>query len=556
MVFHFCSSLDDVGHSPHSLGFLSDEWFLDSIRNGNEWYADCPISTGIIADVLKDYSVLMMAIHSALQVYSPSTDTHSAGLSPYRYYVYAGALIFPSIMSALAFVNPEWGYMSQGAFCTLPLRPYWYRLALAWIPRYLIAIIIVGLAVSIYTHVGLEFREFTRAIQTNRNSRTDGLPDHLAGDMENGSLFLPGSTADRSTLSGRRGSSVAEDTREPSISIRRASIGVIFPEPLSPLRESREEPSEKRERSGSASLVDFLKRHGPRNSIPDPGILRHTSLSSVFHPRRDTSVRNGSTSTMEDHHAPTQQGEQRYMVNRRAQIHRHLRLMFIYPLVYVFMWILPFVNHCMQYSDYWTVHPVYAVVILATLCVTSMGTVDTLIFSVREKPWRHIPNSDRSFLGSFCFWKDSGSWVDRENTGHRQRDSVGEAASEAGGQQGGGMAFLARKSRQLRMSGSSDRERDDAAAARLRLRFEMKDRLKANEDKKEDNKEDETKGKNKGKERDLVMSGGNGCGDDGERWSPVESRQEVGRESSGVLSVRGVGQEGNISLLVGRVGVV
>lgn len=34
-----------------------------------------------------------------------------------------------------------------------------------------------------------------------------------------------------------------------------------------------------------------------------------------------------------------------------------------------------------------------------------MGAVDCLIFSLREKPWRNIPASDRTFWGSFCFWR-------------------------------------------------------------------------------------------------------------------------------------------------------
>ncbi|KAF1993705.1 hypothetical protein P154DRAFT_381170, partial [Amniculicola lignicola CBS 123094] len=108
-----------------------------------------------------NYAVLVIAVHSAIQVFRPSQTVRSDGLYPYRYYVYAGALCIPATMAGLAFVNPHWGYMSQGAFCSLPLRPFWYRLALAWIPRYMIAIIILSLAVAIYTHVGFEFRAFS-----------------------------------------------------------------------------------------------------------------------------------------------------------------------------------------------------------------------------------------------------------------------------------------------------------------------------------------------------------------------------------------------------------
>jgi G protein-coupled receptor GPR1 len=38
----------------------------------------------------------------------------------------------------------------------------------------------------------------------------------------------------------------------------------------------------------------------------------------------------------------------RQMARQRARIHRQLRLIFIYPLVYTLMWVLPFVQHCMM----------------------------------------------------------------------------------------------------------------------------------------------------------------------------------------------------------------
>ncbi|KAF2492008.1 hypothetical protein BU16DRAFT_422080, partial [Lophium mytilinum] len=105
-----------------------------------------------------DYAVLVIAVHSALQVFQPGRSARTDGLYHYRKLIYLGGISIPIIMAALAFINPTGGYIAQGAFCTLPLRPYWYRLALAWIPRYLIAIIIMGLAAAIYTVVGFEFR--------------------------------------------------------------------------------------------------------------------------------------------------------------------------------------------------------------------------------------------------------------------------------------------------------------------------------------------------------------------------------------------------------------
>jgi G protein-coupled receptor GPR1 len=107
-----------------------------------------------------------MAIHSALKVFHPSTQANLNGIYPYRRYMYAGALLLPSMMAGLAFTNPDSGYLPLGAFCTLPIRPFWYRLALAWIPRYLIALIVIGLAVAIKAYVGFEFRKGDQSLST------------------------------------------------------------------------------------------------------------------------------------------------------------------------------------------------------------------------------------------------------------------------------------------------------------------------------------------------------------------------------------------------------
>ncbi|USP75946.1 hypothetical protein yc1106_03220 [Curvularia clavata] len=92
------------------------------------------------------------------------------------------------------------------------------------------------------------------------------------------------------------------------------------------------------------------------------------------------------------------------MARQRARIHRQLRLMFIYPIVYTLMWLLPFVYHCMMYNDYYATHPVWAMRMANTICIASMGFVDCLVFALRERPWRAIPNSDGTLLGSFFVW--------------------------------------------------------------------------------------------------------------------------------------------------------
>ena len=61
-----------------------------------------------------------------------------------------------------------------------------------------------------------------------------------------------------------------------------------------------------------------------------------------------------------------------------------------------------------------------------------MGFADVSVFCWRERPWRHIPGSDGSFLGSFAFWRnlradasDTVEWSRRESKAPRHLPGPG-----------------------------------------------------------------------------------------------------------------------------------
>jgi G protein-coupled receptor GPR1 len=111
-------------------------------------------------------------MHMALQIFPPSNSLlgHD-GLYQVRRWVFAVWVLLPCFTAALAFANPDGAYQAQGAFCWLPIRPFWYRLALSWVPRYLIWLYIMWVAIRIYSHVGYEFRVFGQ--ERDRSSSTD-----------------------------------------------------------------------------------------------------------------------------------------------------------------------------------------------------------------------------------------------------------------------------------------------------------------------------------------------------------------------------------------------
>jgi G protein-coupled receptor GPR1 len=85
------------------------------------------------------------------------------------------------------------------------------------------------------------------------------------------------------------------------------------------------------------------------------------------------------------------------MYQARTKIRRQLRQLFIYPIVYLAVWLVPFVAH-IRGSDTGT-PTVLAMVSLLSLCI--QGTANAAVFCIKEKPWRH---PDKQATGNHGFW--------------------------------------------------------------------------------------------------------------------------------------------------------
>jgi G protein-coupled receptor GPR1 len=146
---------------------------------------------------------------------------------------------------------------------------------------------------------------------------------------------------------------------------------------------------------------------------------------------------------------------------RRKAIQRQLRLLFIYPVAYLILWVFPAVNHALNYSNHYVQNPIFAISVLNIFCQNVMGLCDVCIFCWREKPWRHIPGSDGTFSGSFFFWRYafSSAWRDEQRrissafAAEKEKDAV---ASSSHGSQSGLLGSLKRWS--MSISGRSGRQ--------------------------------------------------------------------------------------------------
>jgi G protein-coupled receptor GPR1 len=69
------------------------------------------------------------------------------------------------------------------------------------------------------------------------------------------------------------------------------------------------------------------------------------------------------------------------------------------------LWVIPFIGNILRYNDAFASHPPFALTTLISIIMTSQCAVDCLLFSIREKPWRHIPGSKGGFWESLAFWR-------------------------------------------------------------------------------------------------------------------------------------------------------
>lgn len=337
-----------------------------------------------------------MAVHSALQVFRPFTKTASDGLYPCRMYVYIGALCVPILVAGLAFINPGTGYESLGAFCTLPIRPFWYRLALAWIPRYLVALVIIGLAVAIKIYVDSELHSINRNIvasQTNQLSRLSRIEGSIAAARTTSNTMHHG------LLDEGKGSVFTRYicSRRPCVNTCTGfcSWPVFFAPGTSMQSNIESTTGQSPKYAETPFMIPFCCRAGPASCTTQlrtaptnrPLVEMQTDLRSadtrLTAERCDCSPNTPASTTCS-----------------RTRIRRQLRLIFIYPLVYTLMWLIPFAHHCTMYFDRYVEHPLWSLRIGATICISSMGFIDCLIFFLREKPWQKIALSDMTLWGS------------------------------------------------------------------------------------------------------------------------------------------------------------
>ncbi|KAI9723989.1 MAG: hypothetical protein M1812_000707 [Candelaria pacifica] len=402
-----------------------------------------------------DFAVLVIAIHTALCVFRSGRSSRESGLYRYRYIVYTLWIAIPIVLASLAFANTGLAYMPQGTSCYLPVRPLWFRLALSWIPRYLVFFAIFVIYFAIFIWVKYHFNRLN--FQTNdtyvgqntggttfadeQGSRPDsrqranvrlgsrGSTIEMLNRQENEVLpatprlnrhgHIPSDGSSRSDLRSRkappvasalRGSIQINDSPSPQSSSHDRNCADYMSDPfISELMAEREKEklavpdlihhkSLDRD-SGIGSMSENSSPYDDSSVVGILDALRDPQAQPLAKPRRGLSSEPRLSNSFITDNLATRQ-----IRRRQKAINRQLRLVFVYPVTYCLVWFIPFVNHCLQFSDNYLAHPPFAFLCCAGFSLAFQTAVYCLLFSTREKPWKHIPGSDGSFFGSFMFW--------------------------------------------------------------------------------------------------------------------------------------------------------
>ena len=127
---------------------------------------------------IADFSVLLLAIHTALLVFSPRC-TRGQGLYRFRYSIFTLFLFIALIFSIIAVVpisqSIRSGYTYLTIWCYLRIYPLWYRLAFSWVPRIAIMITILAIYIAIFVYVKTQIKALDKSFAscTSSSGRTE-----------------------------------------------------------------------------------------------------------------------------------------------------------------------------------------------------------------------------------------------------------------------------------------------------------------------------------------------------------------------------------------------
>ena len=444
-----------------------------------------------------DAAVFLVALHWTVYIFRSNRAAGESGIYPYRYLAFAFYVLFPVMMASLAFFMRIPAYVDTGQYCYLPAKPWWDRMSLSWIPRYINIASILAMYCASYVYIRTTMRRFSRqhvSVTTSHQERripdTPPLACHGLIPSPAESRRVSFRAPARGSLYEGNASIVADDGvgfRESlrfrldrlSVSSRRSrgwpwqgldwdadtgahshTSGLVSPR--TDAAETAPEFSETEYRlQPPRPSLSTLKLGGKGENLPLRPYLSGCRVSLDFYRRpistameedersrgeRHKAGRSGHLNSSQMHiYTVLQQGprpksegdptpstpiaslgygtlESDGVSRGRDRNRRQLRFLFIYPAVYACVWVFPFVGDALGFGKDHNHRP-YWILVASLISLSIQGLVDTIVFCLREKPWRHTrggfwENLGMDFINGLSFESRNESGRTREEMFH------------------------------------------------------------------------------------------------------------------------------------------
>ncbi|RKF58606.1 putative plasma membrane g protein coupled receptor [Golovinomyces cichoracearum] len=421
-----------------------------------------------VSMVQSDIAILIIAVHSALCIFKNTQFKTVEGLYPYRRVAYIFWCTVPISISSLAFVGSRRPYITDGPFCCFLIHPFWYREALGWVPRYFVFLFTLGTYCSIYFYARKRLNGSSQNLMEiprlhMSNSDPQSLPQISRG-------FKPGySSSSRNEMNEIRSISKSNQSKHPSLnsayfmtakilaqvdenssinntrSIEVHSCKESIPRFQSPIQSSISLSTSHQSSIISETSADVVKASCSRlgmfmcrssSTSEQPPIQPRSNVQSTKASLTLPEMKNLSTLDPELWHPDLKKrlSMRTETIAKTEQTQRKLRSLFIYPMTYIVIWLIPFIIHLMQFNETYAVRTPFVLAGITTTSIILHAFVNCSLFLVREKPWRHIPAHDGSFWGSLKFWTCSDALKNlskyknwQRKTGKTREDMVSEA---------------------------------------------------------------------------------------------------------------------------------
>lgn len=329
-----------------------------------------------------DFAILTFAIHTYLLIMNTNLNVRvgnsrriEGGLYIYRFYIYGISFLIPIILASLAFIKNE-GYQSFVCWCYLPQYPVWYRMVLSWVPRYLILLTIFFCYASIYYHVIKQIRHLGGVFTTTSKkkfNKTSEKPSFFSALK----YFL--NTIKRKLL--------------PELTLPEQSND--FKEEVHPHQSNTRISKEHAENDENdlEDIDDVLSSDDDISDLEDSpedseenGV--GNSHQNPINYNINTTVTT-SNSNLDNHGTDIHLENLKNFKKRQRIIKKQMKSIFIYPLAYVFIWLFPFILYVTQVNYERHHQPIYFLNCLGAFMQPFNGTVDSIVFFIRETPWKY-----------------------------------------------------------------------------------------------------------------------------------------------------------------------